>query len=132
MLDQIQNKRRYLLELFVAWVLLSFISAAALVSLNGCAVPGGGEPKSFTEMNPKEKSLFLMKTYNKQYDDYIQLYEKGDWTEAEEEILRKKHAALKELYPLIDIYAAYAEEGVIPPVETEKAALLALDKLLGV
>ena len=99
----------------------------------GCAnMPGAPQgAKNFTDMTSMEKSVFLMKTYNKQYDSYVQLYEKGNWTDTEKEVLRTKYEALKEVYPFIDMYSGYAESGAVPPESTEQAAIAALNKLLG-
>lgn len=99
--------------------------------LNGCITVGGKEVKSFTEMTPKEKSIFLMTTYSKQYDDYVQLWKQPDRTEAQQEILEKKYEWLQKIYPYIDTYTTYAAGGVMPPAETERIVLNLINDALG-
>lgn len=100
--------------------------------LQGCpGTIGGTEVKSFTEMTPKEKSIFLMTTYSKQYDDYVQLWKQPDRTEAQQEILEKKYEWLQKIYPYIDTYTTYAAGGVMPPAETERIVLNLINDALG-
>lgn len=93
--------------------------------------PQQGAVKSVSDMTPKEKATFVMSMYNKQYDEYLAMYNKGEWTDAEKKIMNVKYEALGELYPYIKIYADYAEEGILAPATTEKAMLATVDKLLG-
>jgi len=84
-----------------------------LVFIVGC--PSLQETKSFNDMTPKEKSIFLMSLYNNQYDSYVALYKKVEKTDAEKEFLSKQYKWLKEVYPYIELYVSYAENGVLPP-----------------
>lgn len=112
------------------------VTGAMLISmvlfLQGCpGIVGGKEVKPFTEMTPKEKSVFLMTTYSKQYDDYVELWEKPNRTAAQQEILERKYEWIQEVYPYIDTYSSYAEGGIIPPAEIEKIVLDLVNKSLG-
>jgi len=86
--------------------------------------------KSWADMTTKEKASFLMSTYNKQFDSYMQLYNKADRTAADNEYLRSKKKAMEEVYPYIDQYAEYAETGTIASALVEQAALEAVNKLI--
>jgi len=89
-----------------------------------------GDVKSFTDMTPKEKATFVMSVYNKQYDSYLTLYKKGDWTDQEKEVLKVKYELLGEMETYTKLYTGYAETGVAAPAETEEALLALIDKLL--
>lgn len=107
-----------------------------MIFLAACSsVPGMKDSKSFADMSMQEKSLYLMKTYNKQYDQYVSDYDKAMGrkegpTDVEVEMLQAKYDALNELYPYIKMYMGYAEEGVLPPEDVEAACLEALGRVL--
>jgi len=115
------------------WAILILILGAFMLAAHGCTGTfGGKETKSFTDMNTKEKATFLMSMYNKQYDDYRLMWKKEPRTEAMQKLLDDKHALLTELYPVVDVYAGYAESGGIPPAETEQLAIELVNRALGI
>jgi hypothetical protein len=114
--------RKYLL-LFVMGVMI-----VMACSLSCSFVPLDGS-KSFFDMRPKEKCLFLIKTYNHQYDDYLKLHQKGNHTDEEKETLKIQYKVISELYPLIGVYVTYAEAGLIPSEEIERQVIKILNGL---
>ena len=94
----------------------------------GCAAIGG---KSYTQMTPKEKAIQIMGIYNQQYELYLREANIPNLTEEKKDILRKKKTLMKELYPYIDMYQKYADQGVLPPTEIQMQVMSIMDKLLG-
>lgn len=84
--------------------------------------------KPFSEMTVKEKSIYIMTMYNKQYDEYLALYRKDNFSEEEKKILKAKYQFLKELNPLINLYVGYAATGEIPPAEIETKLIQIINK----
>lgn len=74
-----------------------------VIFLFGCAALQsiGITVKPYSEMSPKEKMIFLYKSYNKQYDDYKVQVAKPNLTENEKVVLRTRKAVLVNVYPLI-------------------------------
>jgi hypothetical protein len=102
-----------------------------LMSLFVVACPtNNGQMTSFSEMTTKDKASFIMSTYSKQYDSYLALYNRGNLTDAEKEVLKSKYDLLGELYPYINLYVGYAEEGAIPPETTEEVLLELINRLV--
>lgn len=89
-----------------------------------------GPQKSFNEMTPKEKAVYLLSMYNKQYDEYLALYKRGDHTKEEKLILQKKYELLKELHPYIGVYLTYSETGEMPNDLVEQKLIDLIHKLL--
>lgn len=85
--------RKFKLIAVLAMVMI-LISCAALQSI-------GITVKPYSEMTPKEKMIFLYKSYNKQYKDYKIQVAKTNLTENEKIILRGRKDALTKIYPLI-------------------------------
>lgn len=98
--------------------------------LTGCPSIMGGEVQSFADMSPKQKAVFVMDIYNKQYDSYLDLYRKGEWTDAEKKTLQVKYDLLQELHPYIEMFNSYAEKGVMPPADVEQALISVVNKLI--
>lgn len=84
--------------------------------------------KPFSEMTVKEKSIYVMTMYNKQYDEYLALYQKNNHSEEEKKILKAKYQFLKDLNPLINLYVGYAATGEIPPAEIETRLIQLINK----
>lgn len=96
-----------------------------------CAASKEDSALSFREMSTRQKAAFLMSMYNKQYDEYIILYERSDGSEETKALLRQKKKLLEDVYPMINLYVGYADEGVIPPEIVEKRAIELMYDLLG-
>ena len=75
-------------------LMLALVSCAALQSI-------GITTKPYSEMTPKEKMIFLYKSYNKQYDDYKVQVAKPNLTEPEKVILRGRKELFTKVYPFI-------------------------------
>lgn len=86
--------------------------------------------KSFPEMSPKEKAIYVMSMYNKQYDQYLALYEKGNHSEEEKRILQTKYDMLKELHPYVGIYLSYSETGVLPAATIEEKLIALINRMV--
>lgn len=110
----------------------SVVLIALVFMLASCASVAPEGAKAWTDMSPKEKSIFLMDLYGKQYDSYVALYKKPDRTEAEQEILEEKYKWINKVYPYIDAYSSYAESGIIAPAETEALMLELVNEALGI
>lgn len=110
----------------------SLLVVLVLVVVVGCSTIAGKDAKSWIDMTPKEKSIFLMDLYGKQYDSYVALWKKTPRTEADQKTLEQKYEWLHKVYPYIDAYAGYAEGGVIPPAETEALMLELVNEALGI
>lgn len=105
----------------VCWLIVfGFIACATLQEAN----------KSFDQMTTKEKAIYIMSMYNKQYDDYLSLYQKGNHTIEEKKILKTKYDLLKELNPYVNLYITYADQNTIPTEEVEKRLIEIIRKLL--
>ena len=94
------------------FVLIVIIAACLIRVFCSCATIQA--QKSFSDMTTKEKTVYIMSMYNKQYDEYLSLYQKADLSNEEKETLRKKYDLLKEIYPYIAIYVNYSETGEVP------------------
>lgn len=94
----------------------------------GCATLS--QQKSFQDMTVKEKSVYIMSMYNKQYDEYLALYKKGDHSKEEKEILRNKYEALKELHPYIALYINYSEDREVPNDLIEQKLIALINRLI--
>lgn len=102
------------------FVILTFIGCATMMEAQ----------KPFNEMTPKEKAVYVMSMYNKQYDEYLALYKRGDHTKEEKLILQKKYELLKELNPYIGVYLTYSETGEMPNDLVEQKLIDLIHKLL--
>ncbi len=85
-------------------LVLTLVSCAALQSI-------GITVKPYSEMTPKEKMIFLYKSYNKQYDDYKVQAVKPNLTEPEKVVLRGRKELLTKVYPLIQAADLAVVEG---------------------
>jgi len=90
--------------LTVMIVMLALVSCAALQSI-------GITVKPYSEMTPKEKMIFLYKSYNKQYEDYKVQVVKPNLTESEKVVLRGRKDVLTKVYPLIQAADLAVVEG---------------------
>jgi hypothetical protein len=117
-------------------LLLAFI----LLLFQGCVGSDGAKPLS--EMTSKEKVIVMYGTYNSQYNDYMRVmgYTKDDigtWrqtsqpvlTASQLNILQKKKAILKQVYPLMSLYGSYVESGRVPSPQVEREVFQLLDSL---
>lgn len=88
-------------------VLLGTSLAIVYLLLSGCATTN-------VELTAKDKATWAMALYNAQYDDYLRMTGMGNLTEEQKVVLRKKKSIMNELWPLLKLYAKYAETGTIP------------------
>jgi hypothetical protein len=100
------------------------IPVLVLLLLMGCA---GVKPIS--EMSAQEKAAWFLTAYNAQYDSYL-AQAAGPLTDTQREVLRAKRQVLTELHPLLLLYAKFAYDGGIPPVEIEVQIIRYIDRLL--
>jgi len=106
------------------------IAFAAVIQISfSCAIMMDAQ-KPFQELTSKEKAVYLLSMYNKQYDEYLSLYEKEDHTKEEKLILQKKYELLKELHPYIGVYLTYSETGEMPNDLVEQKLIDLIHKLL--
>ena len=92
-----------------------------------CATFGPAKP--WTQMTPKEKSLFFITTYNRQFDDTMKMAVLPNLTEGQKEIVRAKKAILMQAYHPIRIYESIAVSGGIPSPQDEAAILEFINQL---
>jgi disulfide oxidoreductase YuzD len=67
----------------------------------------------------KEKAVWMMGIYNRQFDDYQVMVARPDLTDAQKEILRQKKKVLVELKPLIAAYDGYVQQDAAPSPQLE-------------
>lgn len=108
-------------------VILAMLSVTAW-GLSGCAAVGG---KSYKDMTPKDRAIYIMSVYNDQYELYLREAKIPDLTEEKKIIMREKKSLLQQMYPYIGLYAEYAEKGQFAPPDVEMAVMSIMDKLLG-
>ena len=88
--------------------------------------------KTFEDMTPKERSLWMMSVYNKQYAEYeAAVADTSSLTEGQRVVLRLKKKALVKAWPLIKAYNAMLQTGVFSE-ETQAKAFEAIETLLGI
>jgi hypothetical protein len=86
------------------------IMAAALALAAACAT---------APATPKEKAVWMMGIYNRQFDDYQVMVARPDLTDAQKEILRQKKKVLVEVKPLIAAYDGCIQQGTAPSPQLE-------------
>ena len=94
----------------------------------GCATLGI-TVKPYSEMTAKEKVAFLMKSYNKVYEDYKVQAASPNLTEPEKAALRTKKEVLTYVYPLIQALDLALVEGKPFDSSTEALIISGLRKL---
>ena len=107
-------------------IMIMLVLALTFPLLTACPKNG----KSFQDMAPKEKGVWMMSIYNGQYADYQAQATRIDLNEAQKKILREKKEIMTEVYPLILTYVGYAESGIIPSVSLETMIVTNLERLL--
>lgn len=95
-----------------------FIACTVLVLLASCATT--------TSWTPIQWATFFMATYNSEAENYRRWAALPDLTETEREILRKRKAAMTEIYSLIEIY----NRGVVEGKPDEAARMLIEAKII--
>lgn len=123
------DKSEYVLSKIYYGILATLILTVFVWCFISCATMIEAQ-KPFSEMTTKEKTVYLLSMYNKQYDEYLSLYQKGEHTEEEKEILRTKYELLKEINPYIGLYVTYSENGEIPNDLIEKKLIDLINKTL--
>ena len=110
------------------------VAALAVVIIGmvaGCAWLSSAV-KTFEDMTPKERSLWMMSVYNKQYAEYeAAVSVRTPLPEEVRVVLRAKKAALVRAWPLIKAYNAMLQTGVFSE-ETQAKAFSAIEILLGI
>lgn len=104
------------------------IALVAVMAI-GCAM-FASSAKPFNEMSPKEKSVFIMNLYNKQYDDYLAISAKPEKTLEDKAVLKQKYELLVELHQYVNLYVDYAENGQIPTEVVEAGLIALIEKIL--
>ncbi len=101
-----------------------FLILLAVVFLVSCVTTNQDKGlKSFSDMSHKERATWMMGIYNSQARDYKAMVARTDLTNAQKDILRKKKAALTQVYPLISTYTTYIDSGAIPTRQVEDEIL---------
>lgn len=103
---------------------------AILLALSILFVGCAHNTKTFDQMSPMERSIWMLGVYNAQYDDYKFQAARVDLDEERKAVLRVKKQILTEVYPLIAVYSGYAESGIVPAVDLETAIITNLERLL--
>ena len=98
------NRRGLFIKLCMVIVVVVFALAAACATLPA---------------TPKEKAVWMMGIYNRQFDDYQAMVARPDLTEAQKEVLRQKKKILVEAKPLITAYDGYVQQGATPSPQLE-------------
>ena len=86
------------------------------------------KPKSFFDMNPKEKLAYMYQIYNSQWDDYMSMSKMTNLTDSQKEVMRKKKGILTTVEPLISTYDGMVQAGT-PTSEQEQKIYDLLNKL---
>ena len=86
-------------------------------------------PVPIQEMTPKQRAVYFMNIYNRQYEDYKTKAAMPDLTEDQKKILRERRAALIKVYSLIQAYDIYAAGGNTPNIEQEQQIMNLLSYL---
>ena len=97
-----KKSRRLFMKLFIAVIVFALATA--------CATPPA---------TPKEKAVWMMGIYNRQFDDYEAMVARPDLTDAQKDILRQKKKVLVEVKPLIAAYDGYVQQGAAPSPQLE-------------
>lgn len=107
------------------------VAMLAILWMAGCtATMGINSVKPISEMTPKEKSSFFMSVYNKEYDNYLDVYTApGELSEEQKTVLRKKKEILTKVYPYIEQYSDYVAAGAEPSKATEENIIRLLDEV---
>lgn len=92
---------------------------ALLIMLGGCALLQQPGWKPFQDMTPKEKSVFFIKAYNTQFDDYQYQSSLPDLSEDQIKVLRVKRDLLTKAYGLISVYNTIVTSNGLPTPEQE-------------
>jgi len=97
-----RNRRRLLMKLCILVVVFALAAACATAPAT-----------------PKEKAVWMMGIYNRQFDDYQSMVGRPDLTDAQKQILGQKKKTLVEAKPLIAAYDGYVQQGSVPSPELE-------------
>ena len=87
--------KRYLI---ICFVLLFLIASCSMLQTR-------------PDLSPKEKGIIMLSAYRFEYEDYTKQAARRDLTEPEKEVLRVKKSILVQVYPLINLYKQYVDEG---------------------
>ena len=88
--------------------------------------------KTFDEMNPKERATWMMGVYNSQADDYKKMVRRPDLTNSQKEVLRLKKGMLERLWPMINTYTVYVDNGALPTREVEEGILQIINDMTAI
>lgn len=67
-----------------------------------------------------DQLIFMYKTFNAQYEDYLAMAKKTDLTESQKDVLRKKKPILEELQKLIPLYDTALNTGHVSPGQEQQ------------
>lgn len=62
-----------------------------------------------------DQLIFMYKTFNAQYEDYLSMAKRADLTEEQKQVLRKKKPILDQLQKLIPLYDSALQAGKVTP-----------------
>lgn len=130
-----------------------FIVLLVIIGLLGCTQNG---QRTFTQMSPTERSVWMMGIYNSQFDDYLDQvidpsipytqreqikkdiiegeglsdqHVNPNLTEAQTELLRTKRRILIQLHPLMRLYVEYVRSGIAPTPDLENEIVNLINRL---
>lgn len=100
-----------------------------LVFLSGCAwlFPTGTKP--YEQMTAKEKSVYFMSIYNKQFDDTMSMATTPDLPDTAKQVVKVKKELLTKVKPLIGAYDLLVAGGGIPTAQQEADIIALINQL---
>ena len=90
----------------------------------------GQNTKPYSSMSPKEKSIFFMKIYDEQFDNYQIQSLRKNLTQEQIRILYIKRNLLTDIYPMISAYTILVNKGLQPSEKDADAIYDMIDQLI--
>lgn len=100
-----------------------------LIALTAC----GGKNFGLTpisDTSPKEIAIWANNIYIAQYDAYQAAASMPNLTEEYKKVLRQRKAILEQVYPMITIYNAYVDQGILPEQATTDLIIALMERLI--
>jgi len=72
------------------------------------------------KLTKTDQLIFMYKTFNAQYEDYLSMAKRTDLTEEQKQILRKKKPILEELRHLVPLYDLALQQGKVTPGQEQQ------------
>lgn len=92
---------------------LSLLAVLMLCFIVGCATT------STQVSSPKQTALYFLDQYNSAYDDTLTMANNPSITASQKELVIKKKAILKQMWPLLKTYTSVVNGGGIPSPKDE-------------